>query len=127
MGVSDCALFQPMHEGYGFQFAVAAPLAHLKALAELDHAPVVVATLPLVTRFDDPICASFYDQVAGVARQLGFDYLSVNDAFQGEAPEDYLKPEDPMDKTHPNSAGHERMANYLAEQLRDRLPAAPGQ
>jgi hypothetical protein len=111
-------MFTRLHEGYGFDLAVRAPLERLRLLSKLHGFRVVVATIPLVERFDDPECLSCYDAVIAVAREQGFETIRLVDGFRGEDHRRFLKPGDP---THPNAEGHERIASLLAAFTASRL------
>ncbi len=121
-GGSMCGLFAPMHQGYSFDLVVRQSLERLRLLAEADGFRVLVAPLPIVERFDDPICLGLYDQVQSVARAQGFAVTRVADAFRGEDPRRYAKPNERFDVTHPNAAGHERIAQSLADAVLPLLP-----
>lgn len=122
-GNTTCPLFARMHRGYAFELAVRNSLTRLHILAQLHHFDVIVATLPVLERFDDPACLGVYDMVLGIAREEGFGTTRVVDAFAGESHTAYLKPWDKHDITHPNSAGHERMAQKLADAIAPRVAA----
>lgn len=106
-----CSLFTRLHQGYVFDLAVREPLETLRLLSERHGFRVVVATIPLIERFEDPTCLSCYDTALAAAREQGFDTLRLVDGFRGEDYRRYLKPGDP---THPNAEGHERIARQLA-------------
>ncbi|HVK68757.1 MAG TPA: SGNH/GDSL hydrolase family protein [Polyangium sp.] len=110
-----CPLFEEMHAGYTFDLVVRASLSRLRLLADKHHFQVLVAPLPLVEPFDDPSCLAVYDKVVAAAREQGFSAGRVVDAFQGEDHRTFLKPQDALDITHPNAAGHDRMARRLAD------------
>ena len=121
---ADCKVFEPMHRSYGFHLAVTEPMERLRMNSLAHGFEVVVATLPLVTAFDDPVCGAIYDQVGDLVRRRGFTFVRVVDAFQGEDPRDFLKPGQSMDNVHPNAAGHARIADVLFKVLRTRMPSA---
>ncbi len=84
--------------------------------------------LPIVEDFDDPVCQQMYDQVDQVGRRIGFQTLQVVEAFRGQPPDAFRKASDPWDVTHPNAAGHLRIAAALADRIQPLLvanPAAP--
>jgi lysophospholipase L1-like esterase len=89
----------------------------LRLLTDRVHVPVLVAALPIVERFDDPVCLAMYDQVLDVARAQGFDAVRVVDAFAGLKPEAFEKPGARVDITHPNADGHERIARRIGERV----------
>lgn len=110
-----CPAFEQMHAGYTFDLVVRASLSRLHLLSDKHNFKVLVAPLPLVEPFDDPSCLAVYDKVVGAAREQGFEAGRVVDAFRGEDHRSFLKPHDPLDITHPNAEGHDRMARRLAE------------
>ena len=112
---SSCALFTGLHDGYAFDLVVRSSFERLRLLSEQHHFQVLVAPLPVLAPFDDPGCMSAYDKVVGVAREQGFAAGRVVDAFKGEDYHAYLKPDNRFDVTHPNAAGHEKMAARLAD------------
>ncbi len=111
---SFCPLFEQLHSGYGFELTVRHSLTRLRLLSEHHKFGVIIATLPIVERFDDPTCIAMYDRVLGIGREQGFSTVRVVDAFAGLNYKEFLKPHDPYDVTHPNIGGHERMAGALA-------------
>lgn len=113
-GRSTCELFRKLDRSFAFELSVRAPLERLRLITERDGTPVLVAPLPLVAPFDDPVCGEQYDHVIETARGEGFATTRVVDAFHGEPWERYLKPGDRFDVTHPNGDGHERIARHLA-------------
>ena len=114
-GRSACSLFAPLHAGYNFDLVVRASFERLRLLVEPRHIPVVVAVLPIVENFDDPVCLAAYDKVTEVARAQGFQAVRVADAFSGLEPAKFLKPDAKSDVTHPNADGHARIAIRLSE------------
>ncbi len=114
-GGSYCPLFETLHRGYAFDLVVRNSLTRLRLLAGLHKFRVLVATLPIVERFDDPACLSIYDRVLGIAREQGFAAVRVVDAFAGQDHNGFLKPDDRFDITHPNVSGHERMGRAIAD------------
>lgn len=116
-GHSTCAIFLPLDRSYGYELAVVNSLERLRLLAAQDGANVLVAPLPIVAPFDDTECLSQYDHIMATARSLGFAATRVVDAFRHEPFERYLKPDNRFDVTHPNAAGHERIASHLADAI----------
>ncbi|MGM0575332.1 MAG: SGNH/GDSL hydrolase family protein [Myxococcota bacterium] len=125
-GQGSCPTFEEMNRGYSFQDVVRRSLERLRLLSELHDFEVAVATLPVVEDFSDPDCLKAYDRVGQIAREQEFDAIRVVDAFAGEDHEDYLKPEDRFDVTHPNVRGHVRIGRFLAENVAE-LIRPPGE
>jgi hypothetical protein len=121
-----CPTFDQLNQGYAYQLIVRGSLERLRMVSHIHGLGVIVAALPLVERFDDPACLAAYDRVGGIARDQGFGFLRVVDAFAGEDYQAYLKSER-FDVTHPNAAGHARMGTWLAEQIAEHLAARAGQ
>ena len=123
---SACSLFAPFYERYTFDLVVRNALERLELLRQLHHFEVLVAVLPVLERFDDPVCARLYDQVIDTAKQIGFPTVRVADAFVGAPWEDFMKPGQRWDLCHPNAAGHLRIATAVSTGLLPLLaPAAP--
>ncbi len=122
---SACSLFAPLYERYTFDLVVRNALERLELLRQLHHFDVVVAVLPALERFDDPVCAKLYDQVLETAQQIGFPTVRVVDAFVGSPWEDFMKPGQRWDLCHPNAAGHLRIATAVSTGLLP-LIAQPG-
>lgn len=110
---SMCPLMARLARGYQFELSVRDSLERLRLVTRPLHLPVLVATLPIVERFDDPVCLALYDQVGGVAREQGFASVRLVDGFTGLDPERFLKPNDRSDRTHPNEDGHALVAAGL--------------
>lgn len=123
---SACSLFAPLHERYTFDLVVRNPLERLALLGRLHHFKVLVAALPVLERFDDPVCAQLYDQVVATAKQVGFPTVRVADAFLGAPWEDFMKPGQRWDLCHPNAAGHRRIGDALADGAVKLLAAPEG-
>ncbi len=116
---NTCSVFEPFHDRYAFDLAVRAPLERLALLATIHRFDVLVATLPIVEDFSAPGCLAMYDRVLGVAREQGFGTVRVVDEFAGEDYHAFLKPNDRWDVTHPNAAGHARIATAIARRARE--------
>jgi hypothetical protein len=115
---SLCPLFASLHTGYAFELIVRNSFERLALLSRLHHDfPVLVATLPLVENFGDPVCLGTYEKVLGVAREQGFETLRVVDSFSGQDYKEFLKPGASWDITHPNAVGHRVIAEALADRL----------
>jgi hypothetical protein len=115
---SVCSLFQPFHERYTFDLVVRNSFERLALLSKVHGFKPLVAVLPVVEEFDDPICARIYDQVVRVAKESGLPTLRVADAFKGEKAARFSKPDGRWDVCHPNPDGHERIAEALAPAVR---------
>ena len=121
-----CPLFAKLARGYQFELSVRDSLERLRLVTRPLRLPVLVATVPIVERFEDPVCLGLYDQVVGVAREQGFASVRLVDGFLGQDPERFLKPSDRSDITHPNQAGHALVAAGLEAAAAKLLwPAAP--
>lgn len=112
---SYCPSFRELQKGYAFDLVVRNSLTRLRLLADQYKFRVIVATLPIVERFDDPVCLALYNRVLSIAKAQKFGTVRLVDAFRGKDYRDYLKPSNPHDITHPNKAGHEIMATALAK------------
>ncbi|MEO7332211.1 MAG: hypothetical protein ABI193_26785, partial [Minicystis sp.] len=88
---SLCGIFVPFHESYSFDLVVRNSLERLDLLRRKHGFRVLVAVLPVVERFDDPVCARIYDQVVRVAGEVGLATVRVPDAFMGEPVLRYAK------------------------------------
>lgn len=124
-GGSMCTTFARLADGYAFDLVVRNSLERLRLVTAPDHVPVLVAALPVVERFDDPICLGLYDRALGVARDQGFATLRLVDAFRGDDFHAYLKPGNRFDVTHPTQPGHEKMARAMADAIAPMLWRAP--
>ena len=125
-GRHACSRFAPLHAGYTFELVVRASLERLRLLVAPLRIPVLVATLPIVENFADPECLAAYDKVGAVARDQGFAFVRIVDAFRGLDPAAFLKADARGDITHPNGDGHARIAGRLAEAAAPLLwPSAP--
>ncbi len=115
---SMCAVFQPFHESYGFELIVRNSFERLALLQRLHGFRTLVAVLPVLERFDDPLCLRLYDRADRAARESGLPSMRVVDAFRGEPFTRYVKPGQRMDLCHPNAAGHRRIADALNAAIR---------
>lgn len=120
---SVCSLFSPMYEEYSFDLIIRNSFERLALLREKHGFDVLVAVLPVLERFDDPVCAGQYDQVVRVANESGLDAIRVPDAFVGQSVESFAKPNAVNDLAHPNSRGHALIASTIAAALRTKLEA----
>lgn len=120
---SMCATFQPFHDAWSFDLIVRNSFERLALLGRQHGFRTLVAVLPVLERFDDPLCNRLYDRVDRAARASGLPSLRVVDAFRGEAFASYAKPGERMDLCHPNAAGHARIARALDGAVRSALAA----
>ncbi len=114
-GGSFCDGFAYLHADYAFDLVVRNSLERGRLIATREHVPVLFATLPIVEDFANPVCMSLYDKAIAAAKDQGFATTRVVDAFAGEDFHAYLKPGERFDVTHPNAAGHQRIAAHLAK------------
>jgi lysophospholipase L1-like esterase len=114
---SRCSIFAPFHEAYSFDLIVRSSLERLAMLRDVHHFETLVAVLPILEEFDDPLCNDLYARVARTARESGHDAIEVVDAFRGDDFHDYEKPDERMDLCHPNALGHARIAEALEPPL----------
>jgi len=119
-----CAMFAPFFERYSFDLIVRNSFERLRLLSELHDFRAVVAVLPIVERFDDPICQDIYTLVARTAEESGLPVIKVFDAFVGHEVTEFRKPDGRFDVAHPNTAGHALIATATAEGVR-RLQLLP--
>lgn len=126
---SICSVFAHFHESYSFDLIVRNSLERLALLREQHGFRTLVAVLPVLEDFEDPVCDGLYDLVATTARESGHESIEVVDAFRGEDFLDFAKPGQRDDVCHPNEAGHERIAGALEAAVRRELgrptPAQP--
>lgn len=120
---SICSMFEPYHDSYTFDLIVRNSLERLDLLRRIHGFRVLVAVLPVVEEFDDPVCTRIYDKVAGVARDVGFETVRVADAFKGEPAARFAKPGQRGDVCHPNVDGHHRIGDTIATAVRGMLAA----
>jgi hypothetical protein len=114
-GGSFCDGFAYLHADYAFDLVVRNSLERAKLIADREHLKVLFATLPIVERFDHPVCMQLYDKAIGAAKDQGFATTRVVDSFVGEDYHKYAKPGERFDVTHPNADGHRKMAEHLAK------------
>ncbi len=122
---SLCSTFAPFFQNYSYELIVRNSFERLALLAQLHHFRTLVAVLPVVERFDDPVCTGIYDQVVGTARQSGLPAIRVADAFRGEPASRYEKPGQRYDICHPNQAGHRRIGDTIATAVRALIASPP--
>lgn len=118
---SMCAAFRPFHDAWSFDLIVRNSFERLALLGRQHGFRTLVAVLPVLERFDDPLCNRLYDRVDRTARAAGLPSMRVVDAFRGEAFDRYAKPGERMDLCHPNAAGHARIAAALDGAVRRAL------
>lgn len=121
---SYCAMHAPFHDSYTFDLIVRNSFERLDLLRRLHRFQAMIAVLPVVEEFDDPVCSRIYDKVVGVAREVGLPTVRVPDAFKGEPAIRFAKPGERGDVAHPNVEGHHRIGDTIAASVR-RLLAAP--
>ncbi len=114
-GGSFCDGFAYLHADYAFDLVVRNSLERAKLVLERVPVKVLFATLPIVEHFDNAVCLRLYDKAIAAAKDQGFATTRVVDSFQGEDYHAFAKPGEPFDVTHPNAAGHQRMAEHLAK------------
>jgi lysophospholipase L1-like esterase len=73
--------------------------------------------MPVLEEFDDPHCQRLYERAEQAATNAGIDIISVVDGFVGTPYTDFVKEGQRWDMCHPNSAGHQRIAEGLAAGL----------
>ncbi len=123
---SNCTVSAHFDQPYTFDLLVRNSLERLKIYADIDGFQVLVATLPVVERFDDPVCGAMYDEALGAARSLGFGATRVVDSFVGHEPAEFHRHGwMRSDGTHPNAAGHALIAEHVAKVLAPMLAARP--
>jgi hypothetical protein len=122
---SICGMFAPFHDSYTFDLVVRGSLERLDLERRLHGFRVLVAVLPVVEEYGDPVCERLYDKVLGVARDIGFESVRVAEAFRGEPASRFAKPGERGDVCHPNSEGHRRIGDALAVKVRAMLAAPP--
>ena len=116
-------MYTPTHDHYSYDLVVRSSFERLNLLSKLNGFKVLVAVLPVLERFDDPVCSRLYDKVVETAKESGLETFRVVDAFKGESYEKYVKPGARWDVCHPNVDGHARIASALAEKLRPMIAA----
>ncbi|MFS8070072.1 MAG: hypothetical protein ACMG6S_27220 [Byssovorax sp.] len=122
---SICSMFAPFHDSYTFDLIVRSSLERLDLLRRLHGFRVLVAVLPVVEEYGDPVCSRLYDKVVGVAHDVGFETVRVAEAFKGEPASNFAKPGERGDVCHPNSEGHRRIGDSIAQAVRKMLAAPP--
>jgi hypothetical protein len=124
---SICSMFAPFHDSYTFDLVVRSSLERLDLLRRLHGFRVLVAVLPVVEEYGDPVCDRLYEKVLGVARDVGFEAVRVADAFKGEPASFFAKPGERGDVCHPNAEGHHRIGDTIAGAVRRMLRETPPQ
>jgi hypothetical protein len=121
---SLCAMFAPFHDSYTFDLVVKNSFERLELLRRIHGFKTMVAVLPVVEEFDDPVCSRLYDKVVATARGAGIEAVRVADAFKGEPAIRFAKPGERYDVAHPNVEGHHRIGDTIAAAVR-RMLAEP--
>ncbi|MEP7122574.1 MAG: hypothetical protein ABJE95_16750 [Byssovorax sp.] len=122
---SLCSMFAPFHDSYTFDLIVRGSLERLDLLRQIHGFRVMLAVLPVVEEYGDPVCSRLYDKVLGVGRDIGFPTVRVADAFRGEPASFFAKPGERGDVAHPNREGHRRIGDAIAVAVRGVLAAKP--
>jgi hypothetical protein len=120
---SLCTMFAPFHDGYSFELVVRNSFERLDLLRKVHGFKALVAVLPVVEEFDDPVCSRIYDKVVRTAREVGLPVVRVPDAFKGEPALRLAKPGERYDVAHPNVEGHHRIGDAIAAAVRGLLVA----
>ena len=118
---SLCTMFEPFHESYTFDLVVRNSLERLELLRKIHGFRTMVAVLPVVEEFDDPVCRRIYDKVVRVSREVGIETVRVADAFKGEPAIRFAKAGQRYDVAHPNRDGHHRIGDAMAAAVRGML------
>ncbi len=118
MSGSICSMFAPFYERYSFDLVVRNSFERLALLERVHGFRTLVAVLPVVEEFDDPVCARVYDQIVATARGAGLPTVRVPDAFIGTKASTYAKPDGRWDVCHPNAEGHAKIAKAIAAAVR---------
>ena len=120
---SMCSAFGPFHESYSFELIVRNSFERLALLRRQHGFRALVAVLPVLEDFRDPLCNRIYDRVDRTARESGLATVRVAEAFRGEPAQRFAKPGERMDLCHPNVEGHRRIAAALDAAVRRALTA----
>lgn len=118
---SLCTMFAPFYDNYTYDLIVKNSFERLALLRRIHGFRAMVAALPIVEEFDDPVCRRLYDQVVDTARASGLETVRVADAFEGEPAIRFAKPDARYDVAHPNVDGHHRIGDAIAAAVRRML------
>jgi lysophospholipase L1-like esterase len=98
----------------------------LEQMASSDQTTLLVAIVPYFSDFNNPALHIIHDKLHSVLTENNITYTDLSDLFlaqQQPASHWRLNPED---VTHPNSAGHQLIAEHLTAWLASQTPATAG-